>query len=504
VAGERTRAAVVETHVSVVVFIGDRVYKLKKPVAPGFLDYSTRAAREAACHEEVSLNRRFAPDVYLGVADVHGPGGEVCDHLVVMRRLPDDRRLATLVTGGVDVDDPLWAVAHRMAMVHAATPTSAAIAATATLDAVRRRWEDNFASMAPFVGPVLDERTADGVAWLARRYLAGRSALFTARIRDGRIRDGHGDLLAEDIFCLEDGPRILDCLEFDPGLRWGDVLADVAFLAMDLEHLGRPDLASRFLDAYRELSAENWPSSLADHYIAYRAHVRSKVMCMRHAQGDQTAAEAAADLLDLARAHLERGRVRLVLVGGLPGSGKSTLAGALADAGVGMILRSDQTRKELAGLDPTTPAPADFEEGIYRPDATEATYRELGRRAGRLLAMGESVVLDATWRSATHRAAAHRVAAQAAADLIELRCVAPTAVAACRLNDPAHRRSSDADPAIARAMTAAYDPWPSASPIDTTGPVHESLGAGLRAVRGWPAPARPGPGPEDAKDRVPS
>jgi uncharacterized protein len=484
-------AAIVETHISVVVFIGDRVYKLKKPVALGFLDYSTRAARESACHQEVVLNRRFAPDVYLGVADVHGPDGECCDHLVVMRRMPDDRRLATLVTGGVDVDDALRAIAHRVATVHAAAPTSAEIAATATAAAVRGRWEDSFTMMRPFVGPLLDEMTTDRVESLARRYLDGRGPLFTTRIRDGRIRDGHGDLLAEDIFCLDDGPRILDCIEFDPRLRRGDVLADVAFLAMDLEHLGRADLGSRFLAAYRELSAEAWPASLAEHYLAYRAHVRSKVMCLRHAQGAPSVVMAARELLDMTLGHLERGRVRLLLLGGVPGSGKSTLAGALADAGVGVVLSSDETRKELAGLSSTDPAPAPFEQGIYRPEMTEATYHELRRRARTLLELGQSVILDATWRSAARRADVARLASDTAADLIELHCVTPVALAAARLDDPARRAgASDADAAIAEAIAVSFDAWPAATPVDTTLPPDHSIEAAVAAVPGWPSAAK--------------
>jgi aminoglycoside phosphotransferase family enzyme/predicted kinase len=480
--------AITETHVSVVVFVGDRAYKLKKPVAPGFLDYSTREARERACHEEVRLNRRFAPDVYLGVADVHGPGGEVCDHLVVMRRMPDERRLATLASAGADVDDAIWGVARRMAATHAASPTSPEIAATATVEAVGGRWEDSFTTMRPLVGVVLDEAASVRVESLARRYLAGRAPLFDARIRDGRIRDGHGDLLAEDIFCLDDGPRILDCIDFDPRLRWGDVLADVAFLAMDLERLGRLDLAERFLAAYRELSGETWPRSLAEHYLAYRAHVRTKIQCLRHAQGDPGAAAGAGPLLDLARRHLERGQVCLVLVGGLPGSGKTTLAAALGEAGVGVVISSDETRKELAGLASNERAAAPFEEGIYRPEMTVATYERLLGRASALLGQGESVVIDATWQSARTRAAAAQVAAAAHAELAELWCAVPLTVATARLG---RRRPgpSDADPAVATAIAGRLDPWPSAIVVDTTLPLDASRAVAFGAIPGWEAVA---------------
>ncbi len=169
------------------------------------------------------------------------------------------------------------------------------------------------------------------VRHLSRRYLSGRDALFDRRIAEGKVIDGHGDLLADDIFCLTDGPRILDCVEFDDQLRYGDVLADVCFLAMDLERLGASDLGARFLAWYRELAAETYPATLAHHYIAFRAHIRAMVACLRGAQGDQAAVGEASRLLGIARDHLGRGQVVLVLVGGLPGTGKSTLAATSLD-----------------------------------------------------------------------------------------------------------------------------------------------------------------------------
>lgn len=467
-------AAVAETHVSVLVFVGDRAYKLKKPVALGFLDFSTREAREAACRREVELNRRLAPDVYLGVADVVGPDGHPCDHLVVMRRMPAARRLAALVRAGVDVEDGVRRVARLVAAFHERAATSDEIAAAGSVASVRRNWEDNFQQMAPFVGTVLDPERAGRVELLARRYLDGRSALFARRASSGLVRDGHGDLLAEDVFLLDDGPRVLDCIEFDDRLRWGDVLADVAFLAMDLERLGTPDLAARFLDWYREFSGHPHPTSLAEHYVAYRAHVRSKVACLRHAQGDPTAAGEAADLLALCRLHLERGRVRVALVGGLPGTGKSTLSAGLADAPGWSLLRSDEVRRDLG----RNAGPGAYRSGAYGDASVEVTYRELLSRARMALGLGESVVLDASWRHEGWRAMARQVAEEACADVVELRCEAPVEVAAARI---AARPDglSDARTGTLAAMTADFDPWPEAAAIDTTGEPATSVAAAL-------------------------
>jgi hypothetical protein len=476
-------SAIAETHLSVIVFVGDHAYKLKKPHKLPFADFSTREARRAACEREVALNRRLAPDAYLGVADVLGPDGDPCDHLVVMRRMPEERRLATLVTRGDDVDGEIRSIAEVLAAFHATAPCSDATSAVGTVKAVRRNWTDNRDEMRPFVGGPLDAEVFEQVSELASAYLDGRGPLFEQRIEDRRVRDGHGDLLADDVFCLDDGPRILDCLEFDDRLRYGDVVADVAFLAMDLEHLGRPDLAQQFLALYRDISGDKWPASLAAHYVAYRAQVRAKVACLRYQQDDNDAAAAARSLLDLALRHLRSGRIMLVLIGGLPGSGKSTLASALAESGAGRVLRSDVVRKERFGLTADAAAAAPFGQGLYRPDEIDHTYRDLLERAGRDLQLGKPVVLDASWTRGRHRDMAQEIARSTSSDLVELECTAPTSVRDQRLAARRHGDdASDADAPIGRAMAAEADPWPSATAVDTTVPVATSVTAALQVI----------------------
>jgi hypothetical protein len=478
-------AAIAETHSSVVVFLGDRAYKVKKRVDLGFLDYRTRGAREEACHREVALNRRLAPDVYLRVADVVGTDGQPCDHLIVMRRMPPERRLATLVRNGEDVDDHLWHLGHLLAAFHARAERGAAADLAAGRDALAGRWAHNTAEMLALAGSCLDPGAIREVDRQAQQYLAGRESLFRARIAEGRACDGHGDLLAEDIFLLDDGPRVLDCIEFDARLRLGDTLADVAFLAMDLERLGRPDLADRFLAAYREHADDNWPASLAHHHVAYRAQVRAKVAAIRATQGGEGAETEARELLELAHRHLEAGAVRLVVVGGSPGTGKTTLAAALADALGAAAVHSDEVRKELSGLRPDQSGAAGFRQGIYRPEVTAETYREMLRRAQVALAYGESVVLDASFTADDGRRRARAIAAATASDLVQLRCTAPPAVAAARIRHrlAAGGDASDATPAIAAALASAADPWPEAAGVDTTGDDRRTLRDALAIVR---------------------
>lgn len=475
-----------ETHIGVVLLMGERAYKLKKPVDVGFADFSTREQREVACHREVELNRRIAPDVYLGVADVADPDGQPCEHLVVMRRMPTDRRLTTLLGRGEPLHDEVRTLARLVAAFHAGARRGPEIDRAGTRDALAARWRDNLELVARYRGGVVEEQVVEEIGQRAERFLGGRGELFAARVAAGRIVDGHGDLLTDDIFCLPDGPRVLDCLDFDDRLRWLDGLDDAAFLAMDLLRHGRPDLAEQFLDRYADFGGDPAPVSLRHHYIAYRAFVRAKVACVRHGQGDLAAAVAGRRDADLALAHLRAGAVRLILVGGLPGTGKSTLAGLLSDRLGLTVLSSDRLRKELAGLDPAAPAEAGYREGLYAPEHTERTYETLLERAAALLRRGESVVLDASWTRRPPREHAARLADQLGADLTPLRCSAPRELAIERIRSRA-RGASDATSAVATAMAADSDPWPSAHTVDTSCDPETSLSQALALLD--PAPA---------------
>jgi uncharacterized protein len=485
---------VVETHVSRLVFLGDRVFKIKKPVRFAFLDFSTVEARAEACMREVQLNRRLSPDVYLGVLDVVGPDGHAIEHVVEMRRMPPERRLATLVAeGDPAVADHVRAVAHRIAAFHAGTARGAAIDRDASHDAVRSAWAANLAEMAPFavgVDAVFDAEALAEVERLAVRWLDGRSAVFDDRIAGGHAVDGHGDLLCEDIFCLDDGPRILDCIEFDDHLRHVDVWNDVAFLMMDLERLGRPDLADVLRDSYREMSADTALPGLVDVFIAYRALVRAKVAALRSRQTDvghdpEACVVEARDHLAQCLDHLRRARIRLVVVGGLPGTGKSTLASELAEVIDAALLSSDPLRKELVGAGSDGSTAADYRTGAYSDDVTGATYAAMLDRARVLLARGESVILDASWVDAGHRADARALAAELGAEVTELCCTCPTDVAAARMRARAAAgdHESDADEAVAAAMAADADPWPEADPVDTGGDLAAALAGALDLVR---------------------
>ena len=294
--------------------------------------------------------------------------------------------------------------------------------------------------------------------------------LFDERMARGNVRDAHGDLTADDIFCLDDGPRILDCLAFDERLRISDVLADIAFLAMDLERLAGPPASQKLMTYYAEYSNEHHPPSLAHHYVAYRAHVRAKVACLAHQQGQPGAADLARTYHRLCLRHLELAAPRLVLVGGGPGMGKTTLASQLSTELRWLTLNSDELRKDLTGHGHTERLATGLNQGIYAPKVTEETYRALLAQAEMLLQRGESVILDATWSRAGVRDQARQLALATRTSLVELECVAPPETARQRIQTRLAEGgdASDATPEMVIPALEQRDPWPTALPIDTS------------------------------------
>lgn len=472
-------AALAETHSAVVVFFGEQAYKIKKPVRTDFLDFSTRSARETACARELELNRRFAPDVYLGIARLSDPAGGAGEPVLVMRRLPDADRLSRRLDDPDVVRDTLPALVRQVAAWHDRAPTGVAIDRAATADAVRGHWRTVLSGLhCPPAEPAAVQRLTDA----AMRYLDGRKALFDKRIATGRIVDGHGDLRAEDIFVTDHGVRVIDCLDFDDDLRHLDRLDDVCFLAMDLERLGHPALATRFVDDYLRLTHDPAPDSLRHHYIAYRACVRAKVECLRHHQGALEAAAMAITHVNIGLRHLAAGAIRLVLVGGLPGTGKTTTARRLADATGAVLISSDRVRADSRARGVVTGDGGEYNRGAYTPDAREHVYTIMRAEAQTLLATGRSVILDASWIDAAQRRRAARVASDTSADLIEIYCTAPQSVARARISARTGSES-EATPAIADAMAQDRAPWPGALVLDTTAPLERTAATALRRYR---------------------
>lgn len=456
-------AAVRETHSGTVVLLGERAYKVKKPVALGFLDFTEASTRRRVCEREVALNRRLAPDVYLGVGELVEPDG-TAEPLVVMRRMPESARLSSLLRRGVDVTEDVDRIARVLGAFHSSADRGPQIDLQGSRMAIAARWDASFDQTRPYAGTALPGVLLTEVETLVHEFLAGREDLFADRIHRGAVVDGHGDLTTDDIFCLPDGPRLLDCLEFDDALRHVDRLDDVAFLAMGLEDAGAPALAAQLVETWADLVGDPAPPALVHHFIAYRAFVRAKVGCLSGAQLDRPAPERVTSYAEMARDHLLTGAVALVLVGGPPGVGKTTLAHDVADRLGMVVLSSDRLRKEAAGIDPEAGAAAGFGSGIYSPVRTRATYADMLRRADLLLRRGESVVLDASWTDAAQRDLAVDLAGTAHARLVQLRCELGANAAAARIRG--RSGISDADEEVAGRMRRREAPWPGSTAVD--------------------------------------
>ncbi|WP_420714680.1 AAA family ATPase [Mycobacterium sp. Aquia_213] len=470
-----------ETHTGVVVLVGDRAFKVKKPVLTDFLDFRTVQQRERACVREVELNSRLSPDSYFGVAHLSDPDGGPAEPVVVMRRYHDDDRLASVVTRGPDeyVRGVLDTIAAVLAGFHENAERSRVIDAQAKAGAVAGRWHENLLELNHYAdksNSMVSYESLSRIQRLAAEFSSGRTPLFRRRIEEGCIVDGHADLLADDIFFADGEPALLDCLEFDDKLRYVDRIDDAAFLAMDLEFLGRKDLGDYFLARYGVHSADTAPSSLLDFYIAYRAVVRAKVDCMRLSQGKLDAAVDASRHLAIATEHLEHGSVRLALVGGNPGTGKSTVARALAERVGAQVVSTDDIRRELREADTIVGDSGALDAGLYSANNVRTVYDVALDRARELLGNGQSVVLDATWRDPHVRAHAHQLATETLSSMVELVCVTTADLAAQRITTRL-RGNSDATPEIAAALASRYNGWDTAYPVDTSGSVEHSVQA---------------------------
>lgn len=485
-----SQGQVIETHVSTLTFESDTVRKRKKAVRLPFLDLSTPQLRRAACRKEVTLNRRLSPDVYRGVDEIRDENGRLIDAIVVMRRLPGDRQLSTLIAADADVGRELDRTAHVLAAFHSRATRGPRIDRVATRAGLGARWEADLAELRPLVQGVLGETLGDRESRLVHSYIRCRTELLERRIAQGHIVDGHGDLRADSIFCLPDRPRIIDCLEFNARLRYGDELADVAFLAMDLEGLGRPDLADRFVHSYTRFAGWTPPPGLLHFYIAHRALVRSKVACWRVLEGETAAVSRARLHLDQCRRHLEAARPLAIAIGGAPRTGKSTLALALSDAVESVHLRSDEVRRDVAGRSfEATDRRDPLDRGRYSPPITAATYRTLAARAQSVLKAGYSVILDATFPDSSSRLQIEHAVRECGVAFVAIECRADPSIIRQRASRKKDREDlSEVTPALASVLQSRRDPWPAAHAVDTTVPAATLLRRCKDIIRDTPLP----------------
>jgi aminoglycoside phosphotransferase family enzyme/predicted kinase len=500
-----------ETHASWVFLTEREAFKVKRPVDLGFLDFTTLERRERACRDEVALNARLAPDVYLGVVPVRrdaqgrhrvGQGeGTIVDWAVRMVRLPDDARGDVLVARGALSVGAVDAIAGHLAAFHARARADEETARYGAPEAIERNVRENFAQTKDLVTAYVSRAEADAIQAWQLGVLDRDRATFERRARQARVRDGHGDLRLEHVYVRGEGaPTIIDCIEFTERFRFGDVCSDVAFLAMDLAWHGRVDLAERLLARYARESDDFDLYALVDFYESYRAYVRAKVSAMLAADrnaSDEARARGAREARRYLMLALAAGRrsllaPSLVAVGGIIASGKSSLADWVGARMAAPVVDADRTRKHMLGVAPTTPVHEGAWRGAYGPSFTSHVYQEVLRRAEVVLESGRPVVVEASFRSAEMRRAARELAAKRGAPFLFVECRAPADV--CRERLAARERKhgvSDGRLEIFDAFVERWEPVNEFPPsehavVDTSRTKDEAHAAVESRLVSWP------------------
>ena len=435
------RVDVLETHISYVLLAGEYAYKLKKAVRLPFLDFSTPQLRRRYCREELRLNRRTAPQVYLDVVPIGGAlraprvglGGPALEHAVRMRRFAQEALFRRLAARGALGDEHVDALADALAGFHGAIAGGAVPEAMGTAGAIRAPAMENFDEILALRprGPARDALEALRV-WTEAEG-AALAGVFDARRRDGFVRECHGDLHLGNVVSIGGAAVLFDGIEFAPRFRWTDVMADAAFPFMDLMR-GAERLAWRFLDGYLQRTGDYEGLAALRFYAVYRAVVRAKIAAVRASQlapDDARRLDALSELdeyVELARRLASRHPPVLVLMHGVSGSGKSTAAQALLEALGAVRLRSDVERKRLHGLDPAAKTDSAVGGGIYTAEAGERTYRRLAELAQGALSAGYPVVVDAAFLERPRRDGLRDVAQACNAAFQIVSCFAPPGV----------------------------------------------------------------------------
>jgi len=427
-----------DTHISCVFLTGGWVYKIKKPVNFGFLNFESLEARKLYCHREVVLNQRLSRNVYEGVIGITREGergfamegaGETVEYAVKMKELPDEANLAMLLAGGAVAAPDMEKLGGRLADFYEGSARNVEIDHYGHPEVIALNMEENFRQVEPFGGEFVDNEEWEFIRQASRSFFVSRRSLFEKRIARGRIRDGHGDLRCEHVY-LHDGIQIIDCIEFNDRFRYGDVVCDLAFLHMDMAHLGRADLSEVLLAAYAERADDPSLYALLDFYATYRAAVKVKVACLRstevesEAQREELKAAARGYASDAYRYAVQFSRPTLWVFCGLPASGKSTLAERMADAMDLPLIQSDRIRKGGVWPMHVEQGEAPYDRGIYRKDLRHRVYSQMLALAQENLKSGRSVVLDATFSTARWRGEAERLGNDLDCNIIFVECAA--------------------------------------------------------------------------------
>ncbi len=449
-----------ETHISWVLITGHDAYKIKKAVDLGFLDFSTLPLRRFYCNEELRLNRRLAPELYLDVVTIGGspeqpvPGGEpAIEYAVHMRRFAQTSLMDRMLARGLVTAAHIDKLAAVIADFHRALPPAAADSPHCATSSIQTAALQNFERLPPLLGAPDDRALLEAVRAASTLEFAACEPLFRQRAAAGCVRECHGDLHLGNIVVLDEVPTPFDCIEFSAALRWIDVISEISFAVMDLMRRGQPQLAWRLLNAYLEITGDYPGCGVLRFYLSYRAMVRAKIAAIRAGQrsaGKQRELKSCRSYLRLAHGCLTRRSPALIITHGLPGCGKSTFAQIALERLGAIRIRSDVERKRLFGLPALADSKAQIAADIYSEAATRRTYARLNELARGLIAAGFTVIVDAAFVLHAERAGLRALAQELGASFVIASVQTDAALLAERLALRSKRRNdaSEADLAV--------------------------------------------------------
>lgn len=409
---------VYETHISWVLLTGTYAYKIKKPVNFGFLDFSTLEKRHFYCEEEVRLNQRLAPQLYIGIVRITGDvsrpqldgDGPVIEYAVKMHQFAQSSQFDRLLSKDLLTSAHIDRVADKLADFHIRATVADNARHFGTAEAIEQPVMENFSQIRPLLSTQEDSKRLQRIEGWSKTTHQGLVQILQQRKAQGFIRECHGDLHLANIAMYNDNVVIFDCLEFNDNLRWIDVMSEVAFLMMDLDEHGRHSLSYRFINRYLQHTGDYEGLKVMRYYLAYRAMVRAKVSCLRQAQTgirqDEkvTAQQQLHKYLSLAEQYTRQPAAFLMITHGLSGSGKTTITQPLLEQCGSVRIRSDIERKRLSGLTAEQKSRSGIDTGLYSTKTSEQTYQHLAHLAGDIIAAGYPVIVDAAFLKRGQRA----------------------------------------------------------------------------------------------------
>jgi aminoglycoside phosphotransferase family enzyme/predicted kinase len=427
-----------ETHISKVFLTGEYAYKIKKPVYLEFLDFTTLGKRKHYCQQEVILNRRLTRGIYLDVVPITrengkyhlaGPG-ETVEYAVKMRQLPEKLSMRQLLHRGKLDKDCIQELARVLTRFYHESSTGDSINKIGAWPTIWTNTEENFSQTEQFAGSLLDQHMFQIIRAATRSFLTRRKPLFDRRVERGKIRDCHGDLRTGHIY-FSDDIQIIDCIEFNDRFRYADITSDLAFLTMDLDFEGYPQVARHLINSFLDYTKDEEMLVLLDFYKCYRAFVRAKINCIS-LQGQDTATGRQRKLLRETRRYLNLAyryavqftRPTVWVVCGLPAAGKTVTAKMMAKMLSLGILHTDVVRKKLFNLPLNETQDLPFEEGIYSKESTALVYGKLLMLAQEEIEKGRSIILDGTFSRRHQRDEALRLARDMDANIVFVECKA--------------------------------------------------------------------------------